>query len=256
MQDIIAIYREPLFFLFPVASTLIGVGAFLAIALPMTWLAMADPKRLRAYRLQDAPPPDKRYFWPSLGRLAVNVFCVLVLAVALWPLLRMSGVHSVGLPSWYDVAWQLPAFLIIDDVCFYFLHRSIHGKWLYRHVHAIHHRVRAPSAIAGGYSHPVEYTLISVFAMIGPLAFGSHIVTIWIWAVLRQWLAADGHSGYALPFSPGRLLPGYESPAFHDYHHKRVVGNYANIFPWLDRWLGTLSKGYLDHRSARAGSSS
>ncbi len=256
MEAVFAIYREPLFILFPVASTLIGAGAFLAFALPLTWLAVANPRRLRTYRLQARPPPADRFFWPSLARLARNLLCVLALSVALWPLLRLSAVHAGGWPAWFDVAWQLPVFLVVDDACFYFLHRGLHARWIFRHVHAVHHRVRAPSAIAGGYFHPVEYALISLLAMLGPLVVGSHVVTIWIWAVLRQWLAADGHSGYVLPWSPGRLLPGYEGPAFHDWHHRRIVGNYANVFIWLDRWLGTLSSGYLDHRRAKEGSSS
>jgi 4-alpha-methyl-delta7-sterol-4alpha-methyl oxidase len=61
-----------------------------------------------------------------------------------------------------------------------------------------------------------------------------------------QWLAADGHSGYALPWSPLRSLPGYPGPSFHDFHHRSSAGNYANVFIWFDRWFATISPGYLD----------
>jgi hypothetical protein len=37
------IYTEPLFWLFPVASTLIAVAAFLAFAVPFTLLAWKQP---------------------------------------------------------------------------------------------------------------------------------------------------------------------------------------------------------------------
>jgi 4-alpha-methyl-delta7-sterol-4alpha-methyl oxidase len=246
MEAALTVYREPLFILFPIASLLIGAGAFLAFALPLTWLAAANPRRTLAYRLQDGAGAN-RFFWPSLARLALNLLCVLALSVVLWPLLRLSAVHAGVRPGWFEVAWQLPLFLVADDFCFYFLHRSLHTRWMFKRVHAVHHRVRTPWAIAGGYFHPVEYVLISLVASIGPLLVGAHVVTIWIWAALRQWLAADGHSGFVLPWSPGRLLPGYQGPAFHDWHHRRFVGNYANVFIWFDRWFGTISPGYRDH---------
>jgi plant 4alpha-monomethylsterol monooxygenase len=253
MDAIIAIYREPLFVLFPVASLLIGAVAFLAFALPLNWLAAADPERLRGHRLQDRPSTARRFLWPSLARLAVNQLCLLALTVLLWPLLRLSAVRAGGWPAWFEIAWQLPVFLVADDLCFYALHRTLHRPWLFKRVHAVHHRVRTPSAIAGAYFHPVEYVLISLSALAGPLLLGAHVITIWIWAVLRQGLAADGHAGYALPWSPGRLLPGYQGPAFHDWHHRSCRGNYANVFIWFDRWFGTVSPGYLDRRNPKDG---
>jgi hypothetical protein len=51
-----------------------------------------------------------------------------------------------------------------------------------------------------------------------------------------------GHSGYVLPTeSPRRLLPGYQGPSFHDWHHRSSARNYANLFIWFDRWFGTIS---------------
>ena len=133
---------------------------------------------------------------------------------------------------------------MIDDLGNYLLHRLLHVRWLYRRVHAVHHRMVTPVALAGTYFHPVEYLLLNIVALIGPLCVGANVVTIWIWVLFRQWISADGHSGLALPWSPGRLLPFYPSPRFHDWHHRHFVGNYANYFTIVDRWLGTLSPGY------------
>ncbi len=242
------IYKDSLFFLFPICSLTVGMGAFLLFALPYSWLSWKNPTRFIPYRIQKRRMSAEEVFWPSLMRLAINAVCSLILAVVLWPLLRLSGVHAGGLPHWYEVLWQLPFFLIVDDLGFYFLHRALHTRWLYKHVHAVHHRFTAPWAIAGGYMHPVEYMLITLLALIGPLLVGPHVVTIWIWAIFRQWEAAEGHCGYEFPWNPTRWLPGYEGPAFHDFHHKRFVGNYANYFGLLDRWLGTESPSYRDYR--------
>ena len=46
------IYREPLFLLFPIYSSLVSVVAFLLFALPYSLLAWRDPTRLKRFRIQ------------------------------------------------------------------------------------------------------------------------------------------------------------------------------------------------------------
>ena len=249
MAQVIEIYRDPLFVLFPIVSLLISAGAFLVFALALSWLFVRNPPRLRPYRLQDRPEHARAAVWPSLLRLAGNFAFMLTLSVVTWPVVRLSGVHAGDPPSWIAVLWQLPVFLVADDICFYFLHRVLHTRWLYRHVHKVHHRVTAPSALAGAYFHPIEYALINFAALAGPIIVGPHVVTLWIWVVLRQWLAAEGHCGFVLPWSPTHLLPGLEGAAYHDWHHRRFVGNYANFFGCLDGWFGTRSSDYTALRT-------
>jgi 4-alpha-methyl-delta7-sterol-4alpha-methyl oxidase len=237
-----SIYREPLFLLFPLASLAIGAGAFLLFALPMHWLAVKDCDFLRGRRLQRRAA-DAKVLWQCVSRLGVNLLCMLALAPALWPVLRLSRVHAGGAIPWLEMAWQLPLFFVADDVLFYFLHRLLHTRWLFKVVHAVHHRMAAPTALAGAYFHPLEYAAINLIAVACPLLLGSDVVTIWAWAIARQWLAAEGHSGYELTFGLASLFPGYDA-AFHDWHHKRCTGNYANCIPALDRCFGTLSLGY------------
>lgn len=245
------IYQDQIFFLFPIATSLIGIGAFLLFALPYSWLSWRDPSRVRQYRIQRRRMPAEKVFLPSLQRLAGCNVCLLVVAILLWPALRLTGVHAGPTPPWYEVLWQVPFFLVVDDFGFYFLHRMLHTRWLYKKVHAVHHRMVAPWAIVGGYFHPVEYILIALLALVGPILVGAHVLTIWIWIVFRQWESAEGHSGYEFPWNPSRWLPGYQGVAFHDFHHSKFIGNYANFFGYLDRWLGTESPSYSDYRRGK-----
>ena len=238
----IEMYRDPLFLLFPLASLAVAGFGFLLFALPMHWLAMKDPTRLRHLRLQ------KRVVRPRavrqcLSRLAINFLCLAALAFLLWPVLRFSRVHADGPIPWLDMLWQLPLFVAIDDVLYYVLHRLLHTRWLYRNIHIVHHRMTAPTAFAGAYFHPIEYAAVTLVALAGPVLLGSHVATIWAWGIVRQWSAVEGHCGYALPFGLAAVIPGYD-PAFHDGHHKRFAGNYANCIPALDRRFGTLAPGY------------
>jgi 4-alpha-methyl-delta7-sterol-4alpha-methyl oxidase len=240
---------DPLVIPFGVYSLMSGFFAFLFFALPYSLLSWMDPPTARKYRIQKKRLTAGKVLWPALNRFVINMVVTFVVVVMCWPLLRLSGIHAGPAPEWYEVAWQIPAFLLIDDFLYYWLHRALHTRWLYKHVHSVHHRIPAPWAISGGDFHPVEYLLITATVLAGPILLGAHVITIWIWLIFRQWEAAEGHSGYEFPWSPTRWLPGYQGPAFHDFHHSEFIGNYANFFGYLDQWCGTLAKGYVDFRA-------
>lgn len=244
LESLKAIYQEPLFWSFPIASGLIGAGAFTLFAAPLTWIAYARPAWAEKYRIQERTGQGDRIIGPSIRYYLVNGACFFTLLVVSWPLLRLTKVHAGPLPPAWVMILQFFLFLYLEDFTFYWLHRALHTKWLYRHIHAIHHRFNVPWAVAGNYMHPVEFILIAVNVLIGPMLVGAHVVTIYIWLTFRQWMAAEGHCGYEFPFNPNRLFPFYEGSAFHDFHHSRFVGNYAGFTPLWDRVFHTLSQGY------------
>ena len=73
----------------------------------------------------------------------------------------------------------------------------------------------------------------------GPLLLKSHIMTFWIWLVIRLSEAVDGHCGYDFWFVPFRYFPFRPGANVHDYHHSHNVGNYGSFFIFWDRICGT-----------------
>lgn len=216
------------------------MGAFLLFAVPLTGLAMRAPAWAEPFRLQTRRPRAQTLLLPSIGRWLVNNLAMLAATFALWPLIARSAFRVGGAwPPWYEVAWQVALFVYLDDFLFYWMHRALHEGWLYKRVHAIHHRIHTPWAITGHYMHPVEYVLTGSLMILGPLALGSHLATIAAWIVVRQFEAAEGHCGYDLPWSPSHLIPGSEGARHHDLHHARVRVNYAGFLPIWDKVFGT-----------------
>ena len=252
MGGLLDLYRDAMFWLFPVGTTLVGTVAFAVFAAPLTWIAWRDPPSLRKYRIQERRMPASKIVVPSLVAWAGNLALALVAVVLAWPLLRHTGIHAGPLPPWWVMAGQLVAFVYLDDLGFYWMHRLLHVGWLYKKIHAVHHRQWAPWACGGNYMHPVEFLLIVTLALVWPVAIGAHVATVWAWIVLRQWEAAEGHSGYSFPWNPSYLFPGYGGTEYHDFHHAKFVGNYAGFLGYLDRWFGTYSKGYREHLAVRA----
>jgi 4-alpha-methyl-delta7-sterol-4alpha-methyl oxidase len=256
-EGVLAAYGDGRFV--PVCLVTAGVSAavFLGLALPLTLLAHLDPPRLRHLRVQGRPIPARRWAGRALKVYALNGALSAGAMVAAWPLVRGSGVHAGPWPAAWAVAAQVAFLFVLDDALYYGLHRLLHTPWLYRRVHALHHRVTTPCALTGHYMHPLEFGAVSLLVMGPPLLLGVHVGVLWLWVALRQALAALGHCGYQLPVDPLRLIPTYRGAAFHDFHHRRFRGNYASALDHLDRLLGTLAPGYAEdvarRRGARAG---
>ncbi|MCO4745833.1 MAG: sterol desaturase family protein [Proteobacteria bacterium] len=239
---------DPLFWSFPVAAWLVSTFAFPVFAIPLTLLAWMDPPSLRHRRIQGSRGKPQRWIVPGIGHWARNNAIMGVVTLAAWPLLRLSGVHDGPLDPWWQIAASVVFFVYLDDALYYVMHRTLHHPRLYKHVHAVHHRVTTPWAGSGLYMHPIEYCLTGALVLVGPLLLGSHVVTLCIWVGIRQWIAAEGHCGYRIPLNPSHLFPGYSGNDFHDAHHAKFTGNYSGFLGYIDRWLGTNSKGFpADH---------
>ncbi|MBU0537483.1 MAG: sterol desaturase family protein [Gammaproteobacteria bacterium] len=232
-------YNDPWFWQFPMATLAFSMAAFLTVALPWTLVAWLDPVSLRKYKIQQKPFELKKFFLPSLGRIVVNNLILSALLVLAWPLLKLTGVHNGELPIWYVIVVQLVFFVLLDDFLYYLMHRYMHeNKWLLKHIHSVHHRIRNTCGINGNYMHWVEYSLTATLTLVGPMLIGAHIYVIYLWVIMRQIEGADGHIGYDIPWNPVHLLPVYEGPVYHDFHHAKFKGNYAGFLPYLDKYLG------------------
>ncbi len=246
MDALLAMYTDEMFWLFPMATTLVSMGAFALFATPLTWIAWKRPAWSEKYRIQERVADPKKMIGPSIRYWLQNNLLMLVLVVLGWPLLRHSGVHLGPLPAWYVIVGQVLLFIVFDDFMYYWMHRTLHHKKLYRHVHGVHHRVFIPWAVAAHYMHPIEFVMTGTLALFGPILLGSHLVVVWIWIVFRQWEAAEGHSGYSFPWNPSYLIPLYGGTEYHDFHHAKFHGNYAGFLGYLDGLFGTYSAGYKE----------
>ena len=61
-----------------------------------------------------------------------------------------------------------------------------------------------------------------------------HITTIVIWLTFRYVEGGNAHCGYNFPFSMLGALPFAVGEGYHEFHHSRNVGNFANMFRFWD----------------------
>ncbi|KNA09979.1 hypothetical protein SOVF_148570 [Spinacia oleracea] len=164
-----------------------------------------------------------------------------------YPAFKIIGIRTgLSIPSGWEILIQLGIYLIIEDYTNYWLHRALHSKWGYEKIHKVHHEYSAPISFAAPYSHWAEIVILGIPSFLGPAMVPGHIVTFWLWMVLRHVEAIETHCGYDFPWTPTKYIPFYGGAEYHDYHHYvggQSQSNFASIFTYCDYIYGT-DKGY------------
>lgn len=202
---------------------------------------------LKKYKIQgksNTPAAQEK----CINRLLLYHFAVnLPVMIVSYPVFKHMGMRSsLPLPSWKVVLTQIVFYFILEDFVFYWGHRVLHTKWLYKHVHSVHHEYATPFGLTSEYAHPAEILFLGFATIIGPALTGPHLMTLWLWMVLRVLETVEAHCGYHFPWSLSNFLPIYGGSDFHDYHHRLLYtksGNYSSTFVYMDRIFGT-DKGY------------
>jgi lathosterol oxidase len=178
-------------------------------------------------------------FWSTISTLvssAVEIWYLHALANNRIPLPQLD-LLSISTIVWVFTLshWRITHF--------YFIHRFIHpwrtqkipdlGKFLYRHVHSLHHKSSNPSAWSGISMHPVESFLYYTVCFL-PALFGAHPVVFILGKVDATLGALWGHDGYGDPGSGS--FPHY-------LHHAHFEVNYGENLVPLDWFFGSFHDG-------------
>ena len=105
-------------------------------------------------------------------------------------------------------------------ICLIFpLNRFIH-KWMGRHFFPLLYvicvdtlsicgRYATPFGLTSEYAHPAEILFLGFATIFGPAITGPHLITLWLWMVVRVLETVEAHCGYHFPWSPSNFLPLY-----------------------------------------------
>ncbi|KAF8378436.1 hypothetical protein HHK36_029775 [Tetracentron sinense] len=155
-------------------------------------------------------------------------------------------------PSPFMLARQFLIAMLVIDTWQYFMHRYMHhNKFLYRHIHSLHHRLVVPYAFGALYNHPVEGLLGDTIG--GALSFllsgmsPRTSIFLFSFATIKT---VDDHCGLWLP---GNLFHLFfrNNTAYHDVHHQLYGSKYNFSQPFFvmwDRILGTYMPYSLEKR--------
>lgn len=141
---------------------------------------------------------------------------------------------------------------LINDCLFYWAHRLLHTKFMYKRFHKQHHNFNVPIGLASEHAHPVEDILANIIpTLFGSVLMRSHCVVMWSWISFRLMQTLNAHSAYHFEWSPFNYAFFAVEARRHNFHHSHNQGCYGTTF-W--DWLMGTNKEYEEYqRNLKAG---
>ncbi|HET8709980.1 MAG TPA: sterol desaturase family protein [Spongiibacteraceae bacterium] len=133
------------------------------------------------------------------------------------------------------------------DTYFYWLHRWMHQKPVYKWVHKLHHMSTSPNFLTTLSVHPLESLINGGFVPLFLSVFTVHDDTLKFITPCNIIMGLYVHSGYEfLPrwWNKSWLTKWFITTTFHDQHHKYFNYNYGGYTPIWDYICGTVRAKY------------
>jgi sterol desaturase/sphingolipid hydroxylase (fatty acid hydroxylase superfamily) len=189
--------------------------------------------------------PEKKYI---IREIKYSFFTILIFGVVI---LLVIWASKNGLTRVYEPInkygytyyfFSIGLMIFIHDAYFYWTHRLMHWRPLFKWVHKTHHLSVNPTPFAAYAFHPVE-ALIEI-GIIPLMAFTipHHGSAITIFSLYSLLLNVMGHLGYELfpkGFASHWLFKWHNTSTHHNMHHRLVKCNYGLYFNIWDRLMNT-----------------
>ncbi|XP_056138811.1 lathosterol oxidase-like [Lampris incognitus] len=156
--------------------------------------------------------------------------------------------------GWAGLFLSIVGFLFFTDTCIYWIHRAMHHKNIYKHLHKQHHIFKIPTPFASHAFHPLDGFLQSLPYHVYPFLFPLHkVIYLWLFVFVNVWTISIHDGDYHIP---GPLIELINGAAHHVDHHLYFNYNYGQYFTLWDRVGGSyrhpsalLGRGPHDHIS-------
>lgn len=229
---------------------LVNLGLMICIAGGLHWFFYVRRGQGKALKFDHREPAKGNSLWNFSNQVHDNMFWslgsgvlqVTVLQVLVMWLMANGYVPTINLTSnpilFIAGLMLLP---IWSAFHFYWVHRLLHVPFLYKRVHALHHRNVNIGPWSGLSMHPVEH-LLYLSSLLIHCVIPSHPIHLYFHVIYLAPGAAMTHTGYEdlLIKDKRKLALG---SFYHQLHHRYYECNYGNQeMPW-DRWFGTFHDG-------------
>jgi sterol desaturase/sphingolipid hydroxylase (fatty acid hydroxylase superfamily) len=207
-----------------VATPLLLSGGLLSLAAVLHWWSPPkkyDPKTVRTSAIVSA----------------INVFIVSFLE---YITLGYEPYRLITYSFTFPPVIGALIYVVTTDLLFYINHYMLHTKFMFKHIHSWHHKVRYPTAFDFGDVHPFEMVLL-YFCLYGiPAVLPISKLQVRIYGTMMA-VAPIFEHGSGLDHKPLNLI---WDPEYHNLHHLHFRHNYGVglLGTAYDRLFGTLYK--------------
>lgn len=223
------------------------LGRYLIAAGVMTVVLWLFSRWLEIRRIQQRRAKPEDYRREVLSSLrTVFVFGVTTLSTLA---MRQMGLvsFSVDTFTWTALAIQTLAIIVAHDAYFYWMHRAIHHKRLFRTWHLHHHKSRTPTPWAAysfsSWEAVAEAAFVPLYLLVATTLGVEYIgfaMFLFLWhMIIRNVIGHCGVEIYPRGWVDNPLTGWWNTVTHHDLHHSAGTYNFGLYFTWWDRWMGT-----------------
>ncbi len=226
-----------LIFLQQYLTSVVAALLIMGVAYFIFWLAFGN--KLRNRKIQ----ASKRAGWAQIrGEIVATLLSFI--GSTLFMLLLLSFKES-GLAKfyadggryglWYEIV-TVAVMILLSDTWFYWSHRAMHHKSIYKYVHALHHKSLDVNPFTSTSFHTIEGLWLTVWVMPLAMLMPVSMTALGIVQVLGTLNNLKSHLGYELfpHFFKNPPFNLFVTATNHSLHHTQYNGNYGLFFRFWD----------------------
>ena len=235
-------YQESSFELWLLVSAFFVARYVLLAGIPFLVFYVYSGKTVKDSKIQRKHPSAKK-----IGKeIVYSLGSLLIYGSGIWLFigwleagntLHYKNISDYGIP--YFIV-SLVLMVVIHDTYFYWTHRLIHHKYLFRVVHKVHHQFTNPTPWSAFSFHPLEAVLsmgvIPIIIFCIPWHQSALIAFITFMTLYDVYI----HLGYDL--KQLQLGKWQNTAADHNHHHQNARVNFGLYFRLWDQLMGTYKK--------------
>jgi sterol desaturase/sphingolipid hydroxylase (fatty acid hydroxylase superfamily) len=211
-----------------------------------TWYGGREEKR---GKLQGSMPGLRQLAREiSYSVVAVVVFGLVNGVIFGYGIAPHTGLYfDIAQHGWAYFWLSIPVMILVHDAYFYWTHRLMHHRALFRAFHAVHHLSTNPTPWTAYAFHPLESAVQALGVVLIIFIMPAHPLALLIFQTISTAINVYGHLGYELyPRNWPRHWLGrwINTSVAHNFHHKTARHNFGFYFLFWDRWMGTLDPAY------------
>ncbi len=228
----------------------IGSRYFMVAGLAFVLFYWLFKNRISYKKIQQKFPRLKDY----AREIGYSIITICIFALVPLIILHVKAVraHTFFYTDILQYGWvyfflAFPLMFLIHDTYFYWTHRLMHHKKLFRWFHLVHHQSTNPSPWAAYSFHPleamVEAGIFGVFLFTIPIS-PLHLVIFFFLMIVYNVYGHLGFELYPKGFNKHWIGKWINTSVNHNQHHQYFKGNYGLYFLWWDRWMNTIRSDY------------
>ena len=142
----------------------------------------------------------------------------------------------------YYIVLSMTAIVLAQDAWFYWLHRAMHHKHIYKYIHKSHHVSIDTTPLTQNAFNFVEMLFLPIGGLIPIFFIPTYAPAFTIYLLVAGVLNLVAHLGYE--FFPRWMLSWKTTSTHHNMHHQYFDGNYGTYFTFWDKICKTEFKDY------------